>query len=201
MGQRLAAEGYAVLVPNPFYRLGRPPMPDWPLDFGSDEGRERAMGLVRSPTPERVAADARTFLEYLDGQAQVDPGRRAGVQGYCMGGPMAFRTAALLPGRVGAMASFHGGGLVTTAPDSPHRLVPEMRAKALVAVAGDDDAKDPGARPALEAAFQEAGLPARVELFAGEGHGWCVPDSHTYNHEAAERAWAELLELYRRALV
>ena len=201
MARRLAAQGYAVLVPNPFYRMKRAPMPDWKVDFSTADGRERAMALVHSLTSERVLTDAQAMFAFLDAQPEVDTAKKAGAQGYCMGGAMAMRTAAAVPERVGAVASFHGGGLVTPAPDSPHRLVSTIKAEALVAVATDDDQKDPGARPALEEAFAQAGLKARVELFAGANHGWCVPDSPSHNLQAAERAWAELEQLYRRTLM
>lgn len=200
MGRRLATQGYVVLVPNPFYRMKPAPMPDFKVDFSTPDGRERAMLLVQSQTAERARTDAEAMFAFLDAQPEVDTSKKAGVQGYCMGGAVAFRMAAALPARIGALASFHGGGLVTPAPDSPHRLVQHMAAEALVAVAADDDAKDPGARPALEEAFSLKGLTARVELFSGANHGWCVADSASHNLEAAERAWAELLELYQRAL-
>ncbi len=201
MGRRLAALGYAVLVPNPFYRMKRAPMPDWKLDWSTVEGREKAMALVHAMTQDRVATDAEAMFAFLDAQPEVDTTKKAGVQGYCMGGTVALRMAAVLPERIGAVASFHGGGLVTPAPDSPHRLVSKITAEALIAIAADDDAKEPGARPALEQAFAQAGLTAQVEVFAGTNHGWCVPDAPSHNLNAAEQAWEKLVTLYRRTLV
>ena len=200
MASRMAAEGYAVLVPNPFYRKGRAPIPSGPVNWADPADRAKLMELRSALTPEATARDAIACFAWLDGQSLVDPGKGAGVQGYCMGGPMAFQAAAALPDRIAAVGSFHGGGLVTSAPDSPHKLVARTRAEYLVAIAENDDQKEPQAKDALRAAFKAAGRPAEVEVYAGAQHGWCVPGSAVYNAEAAERAWSALLAMYRRRL-
>ena len=123
-----------------------------------------------------------------------------GTTGYCMGGPLVLRTAATSPERVGAAATFHGGSLVTDKPDSPHLLIPKMKAHFLIAIAANDDAKQPDAKGTLKTAFAQAQLPASVEVFEGTKHGWCPPDSHVYDHDAAEKAWGEMLSLFKSAL-
>jgi carboxymethylenebutenolidase len=155
------------------------------------------MSSVRAP--DAAEKDAAAYVAFLDAQAQVDKGRKIGVQGYCMGGALAFRTAASLPDRIGAGASFHGGGLVTDAPDSPHRLVPKMQARMYVGIAANDDEGQPEAKDRLREAFAAAKVPAEVEVYEGL-HGWCVPDSKVYNEPEAEKAWAKLLALYKSAL-
>jgi carboxymethylenebutenolidase len=200
MASRMAAEGYAVLVPNPFYRKGRAPIPSGPVNWADPADRAKLMELRSALTPEATARDAIAGFAFLDGQSMVDPGKGAGVQGYCMGGPMAFQTAAALPDRVAAVGSFHGGGLVTASPDSPHRLITRTRADYLVAIAENDDQKEPKAKDDLRSAFKAAGRPATVEVYAGAQHGWCVPGSPVYNPEGAEKAWSALLTLYRRRL-
>lgn len=194
MGRRLAASGYVVLVVNPFYRLG-------PAALTAGVGRDPAKraGLRAAMTPAAIERDSKAFVSYLDALAQTS-NAKVGVQGYCMGGPLSFRTAAAMPDRVGAVGSFHGGGLVTAEPDSPHLLIGRTRASYLVAIAQNDDAKEPGAKTVLREAFASAGRPAVVEVYAGD-HGWCVPDNGAYNAVEAERAWAALLELYRTNLV
>jgi carboxymethylenebutenolidase len=200
MAKRLSAEGYAVLAPNPFYRKGRAPLPAGPVNWADPADRAKLMELRSTLTAEATARDAIACFAWLDGQSLVDPGKGAGVQGYCMGGPMAFQAAGALPDRIAAVGSFHGGGLVTAGADSPHKLIPRTRAEYLVAIAENDDQKEPQAKDALRAAFKAAGRPAEVEVYAGAQHGWCVPGSAVYNPEAAERAWSALLALYRRRL-
>lgn len=200
MGRRLAASGYVVLVPNPFYRSKRAPVVEGAFDFSKPEDRAKVMALRAAMTNPGIDRDAAAFLAFLDAQPQVSRKRRAGVQGYCMGGPLSFRTAAALPGRIGAVASFHGGGLVAKGPDSPHLLIPKMKAEVYCAVADNDDKAQPEAKDVLRAAFAAAHLTARVEVYEGASHGWCVKGSQVYNEPAAERAWAELLGLYKRAL-
>ncbi len=158
------------------------------------------MGLARSLDAQTAATDARALTAWLDQQASVDKARKMGTTGYCMGGPLVLRTAAANPERVGAAATFHGGSLVTDKPDSPHLLNSRMKARFLVAIAASDDAKQPDAKGTLRTAFTQASLPASVEVFEGTMHGWCPPDSHVYNHDAAETAWAELLQLFKGAL-
>jgi carboxymethylenebutenolidase len=199
MGRRLAAEGYVVLVPNPFYRTARAPVVTGPVDFNKAEDRAKLMSLKDTLTDEGIDKDAAAYLRFLDAQKQVDKRKGAGVQGYCFSGPFAFQTAAIAPSRIRAVASFHGGGLVTKEPDSPHLLIPKTKASFLVAIARNDDAKEPDAKNVLKQAFAAAKRPATVEVYPGD-HGWTVPGSQSYDEAAAERAWAELMRLYRANL-
>jgi carboxymethylenebutenolidase len=200
MGKRLAESGYAVLVVNPFYRTKKAPTSTPHADFDDPATRDALTGLARSLTPETEVTDAKALTAWLDQQPSVEKSRKMGTTGYCMGGPLVLRTAATNPDRIGAAATFHGGGLVTDKPDSPHLLIPKMKARFLVAIAANDDAKQPDAKGTLQAAFAKASLPAKVEVFDGTMHGWCPPDSHVYNADAAEKAWSELLELFKSAL-
>lgn len=199
MGRRLAAEGYVVLVPNPFYRSVKGQIAGEGFNFANPEDRARVMSYRQAMTPDGVDRDAVAYLAFLDGQKKTDTKRRAGVQGYCMGGPLSFRTAGAVPGRIGAVASFHGGGLVTEEATSPHLLIPKTEASYLVAVAQNDDAKEPQTKEVLKQAFEAAGRPATVEVYPA-AHGWCVKGSQVYDEAQAERAWAELLKLYGKAL-
>ena len=201
MGRRLAAQGYVVLVPNPYYRKQKAPVVGPEFDFSKPESRAMLMPLAGSLTPDGTARDAQGFLAFLDARPQTDKHAKAGVQGYCMGGPLAFRTAAALPARIGAMATFHGAGLVTAKPDSPHLLIAELRAEALVDIADNDDKREPASKDALKAAFAAAHRPALVQVYDGCNHGWCVKGSAVYNEAGAEKAWGELSALYKRALV
>lgn len=200
MGRRLAESGYAVLVVNPYYRDATAPVVGEGASFQDAATRDRVMPLARSLSPETHFTDARAFVGYLDEQAAVDTSRGIGTTGYCMGGPITMRTAAAVPERIGAGASFHGGGLVTDQPSSPHLLVPEMQAAFLIAIAENDDDKEPDAKRVLRESFAAAGLPAEIEVYEGAMHGWCPPDSRVYNEVQAERAWARLLALFERAL-
>lgn len=201
MGRRLAAEGYIVLVPNPFYRSRRAPVVDGAFDFNKPEDRAKVFPLAEALTVEGTTKDAKAFVAFLDAQSQTNTKAKAGVQGYCMGGPLTFRTAAAVPSRIGAAATFHGGGLATDKPDSPHLLIPKMKAEVYVAVADGDDQREPAVKDTLKQAFAAAGKTARVEVYKGANHGWCVKGSQVYNEEAAERAWTELTALYKKALV
>jgi len=158
------------------------------------------MPLARSLSAATTVTDAKTYVAWLDQQQAVDRGRGIGTTGYCMGGPFTMRTAAAIPDRIGAGASFHGGRLVTDGEDSPHLLVPQMNAHFLFAIAENDDERDPEAKHVLRKVFDEAGLPAEIEVYAGAMHGWCPPDSAVYNEAQAERAWARLLVLFENAL-
>ena len=200
MGRRLALAGYAVLVVNPFYRNGRAPVVAEGASFNDPAVRELVMPMARSLNAETHFTDARAFVEYLDGHGSVAKDRKIGTIGYCMGGPMVMRTAAARPDRIGAGASFHGGGLATDAADSPHRLIPEMDAEFLIAIAENDDASDPAAKETLRESFAAADLAAEIEVYSGAQHGWCVPDSTVYHEEQAERAWSRLTALFERAL-
>jgi carboxymethylenebutenolidase len=200
MGKRLAESGYAVLVVNPFYRTKKAPTSSAHADFEDPATREALMGLAHSLTPETEVTDAKALTAWLDQQPSVDRSRKMGTTGYCMGGPLVMRTAATNPDRIGAAATFHGGGLVTDKPDSPHLLIPKMKAHFLIAIAANDDAKQPDAKGTLKAAFAQASLPANVEVYEGTMHGWCPPDSTVYSRDAAEKAWGELLMLFKSAL-
>ena len=200
MGKRLAESGYAVLVVNPFYRTKKAPTSAPQANFDDPATRDALMALARSLTPETAVTDAKAFTAWLDQQPAVDKSRKMGTTGYCMGGPLVVRTAATNPERIGAAATFHGGGLVTDKPDSPHLLIPKTKAQFLIAIAANDDAKQPDAKETLKAAFAQASLTAKVEVYEGTMHGWCPPDSHVYQRDAAEKAWSELLALFEHAL-
>jgi len=195
MGKRLAGSGYAVLVVNPFYR-GR-------KAAGAEAGSasiERMRPLARALNETTHMTDAKAFIGWLDGQTAVAKNRKIGTQGYCMGGPIAFRTAAAVPDRVGAVASFHGGGLVSDAPNSPHLQAAGTKAQFLVAIAENDDARSPNDKDVLKDTFAKSNLTAEIEVYAGAAHGWCPPDSRVYNEPQAEKAWSRLLALYAKAL-
>jgi carboxymethylenebutenolidase len=200
MGKRLAQSGYAVLVVNPFYRQQKAPTAPEHPDFNDPATRSALMALMGALTPETSFTDAKAFVAFLDSQPSVDRKRKVGTTGYCMGGPLTMRTAAAVPERVGAGGSFHGGGLVTDKPDSPHLLVPKMKAHYLFAIAENDDQKQPDAKNVLREAFAQAKLPAEIEVYAGTLHGWCPPDSQVYNPAQAEKAWSRLLVLLKSAL-
>ena len=199
MGKRLAESGYAVLVVNPFYRKMRAPVVPAGASFADEATRNTVMPLARSLSAATSTTDAKAFIAWLDAQPAVDRRRKLATTGYCMGGPITMRTAAAVPERVGAAASFHGGGLVTEAPDSPHRLVPQMKAHYLFAIAENDDAREPNAKNVLRDAFAAAGLPAEIEVYPAP-HGWCPPDSAVYDEAQAERAWRRMLALFEKAL-
>lgn len=199
MGRRLAAAGYVVLVPNPYYRTDRAPVVTGPFDFGDAKQRAGLLAIRAKLTDAMVDTDGAAFVSFLDQQKQTNRGKGAGVQGYCFSGPFAFQTAAVRSDRIAAVASFHGGGLVTSEPSSPHLLIPKTKASFLVAIARNDDAKQPEAKDVLKAAFAAAKRPAVVEVYPAD-HGWTVAGGGTYDEAAAERAWAELLKLYRLSL-
>lgn len=200
MGRRLAAEGYVVLVPNPFYRSKRAPVMEGTIDFNDPATRNLLMGYRKAMTHEGIAKDAIAYLSFVDAQPKTSKRRKAGVQGYCMGGALAFMSAAAVPGRIGAVASFHGGnGLVTKDPDSPHLLIPRTNAVFLVLQAQNDDQQQPQVKDELKQAFAQAHRRATVEVYRAN-HGWCVPGGQAYDHVQAERAWSALLQLYRTTL-
>ena len=200
MGKRLAESGYTVLVPNPYYRAARMPALPEGLDFSNPDDRAKIMGMVATITPATNVTDANALIGYLDAQGATDTSRKVGTTGYCMGGPMTMCTAAAVPERVGAGGSFHGGGLVTDKSDSPHLLVPKMKAHFLFAIADNDDKNQPEAKNVLRESFSKAGLPAEIEVYEGAQHGWCPPDGAVYNETQAERAWSRLLVLLENAL-
>jgi carboxymethylenebutenolidase len=210
MARRLAGDGYTVLVPNPFYRVAKGTVVDDPstFNFGDPAQRAKLTPLMGSINAEGAAErDAAAFITWLDAQPQIDKSKKVGTQGYCMGGALVVRTAAAVPNRVGAGASFHGGGLVTKNPNSPHLLAPKIKARMYFGVAANDDKQQPEAKTVLKEAFDAAKVPAEVEVYPNAAHGWCVPDmakqpsgEPIYNKPDAERAWAKLLALYKAAL-
>lgn len=200
MATRLAESGYAVLVVNPFYRKQRAPTAPPRADLKDPAVREAVMALRATLSPETAEVDARAFVAFLDQQPAVDTARKVGTAGYCMGGPLILRTAAAVPDRIGAAASFHGGGLATDKPDSPHLLIPAMKANLLIAIAENDDAKEPAAKDILRESFAKAGRLAEIEVYAGTKHGWCPTDSPMYDAAQAEKAWGRMQELFRRSL-
>lgn len=204
MAKRLAADGYSVLVPNPFYRVSK--APQYPDASGVNFATERPklgplMGSIGAAGA--VEKDAPAFVAFLDAQKEVDKKRKIGTQGYCMGGPLVVRTAATVPDRIGAGGSFHGGGLVSAAPTSPHLLAPKIKAHMYFGVASNDDKSQPDAKDKLKEAFGSA---AEVEVYGDALHGWCVPDmppgpaGPIYKKDDAERAWAKLMALYKANL-
>src|SRR6187549_722080 len=196
MGKRLAESGYSVLVVNPFYRVKKAPTAEKGGATPIDEVRPLAQGLNETTH----MADAKAFIAWLDKQPSVDKNRKVGTQGYCMGGPIAFRTAAAVPDRVGAVASFHGGGLVNDTPSSPHLQASKTKAQFLVAIAANDDARSPNEKTVMKDTFAKANLAAEIEVYTDSAHGWCPPDSRVYNEPQAEKAWSRLLALYGKAL-
>jgi carboxymethylenebutenolidase len=200
MGRRLAAEGYVVVVPNPFYRTRKAPVLSGPFDFGKAEDRAKLVDLMAPLNTATKTSDGKTYIGYLDTVQQVSKDAKIGVVGYCMGGPYTLFTAAAAPERVGAGVSLHGGNLVTDKPDSPHLLVPKIKASYYFGVAANDDQRQPEAKDALRDAFAAAKLPAKIEVYDGCQHGWCVADGMVYNKTGAERAFTEEMALYRKAL-
>jgi carboxymethylenebutenolidase len=196
MGKRLAESGYSVLVVNPFYRTKKAPT----AAAGGATPLQDVMPLARTLNETTHMMDAKAFIGWLDGQAPVARNRKMGTQGYCMGGPIAFRTAAAMPDRVGAVASFHGAGLVSDQPNSPHLQAAQSKAQFLIAIAANDDGRSPNDKTTLKETFAKANLPAEIEVYAGSQHGWCPPDSTVYNEPLAEKAWSRLLVLYGKAL-
>jgi len=196
MGKRLAESGYAVLVVNPFYRTKKAPT----ADAGAATPIQDVRPLAQSLNEITQITDAKAFIAWLDSQSSVSKTRKIGTQGYCMGGPFAFRSAFAMADRVGAVATFHGGGLVTDQPNSPHLEAAKSKAQFLIAIAANDDARSPKDKDVMKDTFAKAGLPAEIEVYEGSAHGWCPPDSHVYNEPQAEKAWSRLLALYSKAL-
>ena len=209
MGKRIAADGFSVLVPNPYYRMAKAPGIDMNgFSFANQADMAKLRPLMGSIGAAGAAEkDAVAFITFLDAQKQVNAAKRVGTQGYCMGGPLVMRTVAAVPARVGAGASFHGGGLVTDQPTSPHLLIPKMKARLYIGIASNDDQRQPDAKDKLKEAFAAANVPAEIEVYKSL-HGWCVPDmpaadasNPIYNKPEAEKAWAKLVALYKSALV
>jgi len=207
IGKRIAAEGYSVLVPNPFYRVAKAPI--WEdaskVDFAKE--RDKINPLMASVgAPGAAEKDAVAYIQFLDAQKQVNKSKKIGTQGYCMGGALVVRTAAAVPDRVGAGGSFHGGNLVNNTLNSPHLLAPKIKAKMYFGIAANDDMRSPDDKVKLKEAFEAAGNPAEIEVYKESQHGWCVPDMPAqngmpiYNKPDAERAWGKLVVLYKTAL-
>jgi carboxymethylenebutenolidase len=208
MAKRLARDGYTVLVPNPYYRSTRAPGIETGFDFSNAADRQKLSALRAPLTSDAVMQDATAYVAFLDSQASVDKAAKIGVVGYCMGGPMTMQAAAALPKRVGAGASFHGGGLVTDKADSPHLLARKIKARYYFGIAANDDEREPDSKTKLREAFNDAHLSAKIEVYEGCLHGWCVKDmplspegKRIYNEAQAERAWNELATLFKRAAV
>ena len=205
MGQRLAAQGYVVLVPNPFYRNAKAPVVDGSFDFSKPEDRAKVMPMAAALTADANISDAKSYVTFLDAQPQTDRKKKMGVQGYCMGGPLVVRTCATVPDRVGAGASFHGGGLVTKNPDSPHLLASKIKGRMYFGIGSNDDKSQPDAKDKLTESFEAANVPAEIKVYASL-HGWCVPDmppgptGPIYNQAEADIAFGKLVELYKAAL-
>ena len=208
MAKRLAAEGYSVLVPNPFYRISKAPFTDAStFNFANPDDMKKLgplMGSVNAPG--NAEKDAVAYVAFLDAQKPVNKSKKIGTQGYCMGGPLVVKTAAALPNRIGAGGSFHGGGLVTDKPDSPHLLASKIKAHMYFGIASNDDMRQPDAKDKLKEAFTAAKVPVEIEVYSASLHGWCVPDmpvqngAPIYNKPDAERAWAKLLALYKAGI-
>jgi carboxymethylenebutenolidase len=209
MARRLAMAGYSVLVPNPFYRVAKSPVYENAATVNFQQERAKLTPLMASITADgAVEKDAPAYIAWMDAQPSVDRSKKIGTQGYCMGGALVVRTAAAVPGRVGAGASFHGGGLVTQNPNSPHLLAPKIKARMYFGIAANDDMTQPDAKTKLKEAFDAAKVPVEVEVYPMAQHGWCVPDmppqangQPIYNKADAERAWGKLMALYKAALV
>lgn len=200
MGKRLAESGYSVLVVNPYYRTARGAVVPEGKTFRDPGIRELLMPHAQTLSPETCVRDGRAFVEYLDKQPSVDTNRKIGTTGYCMTGSYTMRLAAAIPDRIGAGGSFHGGGLATDEDDSPHLLASKMKAGFLIAIAANDDERDPNAKVLLREAFDSANVAAEIEVYEDTLHGWCPPDSAVYHEAQAERAWSRLLALFEREL-
>ena len=196
MGKRLAAEGYVVLVPNYYYRDRKAPIG---LNFSNANDRPQFTALRAKLTDAAYDMDAKAYIAFIDAQPQTNKRKKIGVQGYCMGGPASFRTAGVAPDRIGAVASFHGGGLTTNAANSPHLLVAKTKADYLIAVAQNDDTQQPTSKDILRQTFTTNKLPHKVEVYPAQ-HGWMVQGSAVYDAAQAERGWANMLSQYQRAL-
>jgi carboxymethylenebutenolidase len=208
MAKRLAAAGYSVLVPNPFYRVSKAPFTDASnFNFQNPADMAKLQPLMASVNaPGNAEKDAVAYVGFLDAQKEVNKSKKIGTQGYCMGGPLVVKTAAALPNRIGAGGSFHGGGLVTDKPDSPHLLASKIKARMYFGIAANDDMRQPDAKDKLKESFAAAKVPAEIEVYPASLHGWCVPDmpkqngAPIYNKPDAERAWGKLMALYKTAL-
>lgn len=200
MGKRLAQSGYSVLVVNPYYRMAKGDVIKEGDTYSDPAVRALVQPYRNALSPETCVSDGKAFVSFLDKQPSVDTSRMIGTTGYCMTGSYVMRLAAAIPERIGAGGSFHGGGLASKSPNSPHLLAPQIKAGLLIAIAENDDQKDPDAKNILREAFDAAGVDAEIEVYEGAMHGWCPPDSPVYNEAQAERAWSRLLALFEKEL-
>ncbi len=199
MSKRLAEYGYSVLTVNPFYRTQKAPTAPPNPNFQDPATREALFKLAGTLNATTHVTDTKAFVAWLDDQKQVDKNKKIGTEGYCMGGPMVLRAAATRADRIGAAATFHGGGLTTKNPDSPHLGIAQSKASYLIAIAENDDKSDPTSKDILRKTFDDAKRPAEIEVYAAQ-HGWCAIDSAVYKKDQAEKAWARKIELYKKAL-
>ena len=200
MSTRLAESGYAVLCINPYYRDAVAPVVETGESFQDASTQKKVLPMYRNLSPETHRTDARAFVDWLDAQSAVDTARPIGTMGYCMGGPMVMRAAAERSDRIGAGCAYHPVSLATEDDDSPHRLTPKMNGQFLIALAENDDERNPDDKSVLRETFANEGLTAEVTVFEGALHGWCVLDSRVYNEVPAEVAWAKTLALFETAL-
>lgn len=198
MARRLAADGFAVLVPNQYYRSAPAPHFAAISEWRTPEGQTKLRSMIPLLTSEAIVLDSRAMGEWLDNQPAVHSGRAMSAAGYCQGGAFAVRSAYAYPARIGAAASFHGASLVTDRADSPHRLLKATSARFLFAIARNDDARSPGDKTALIAAAKDAARKAEVEVYPAD-HGWCTIDSPVYDKRQADRAWERMLAMFRAA--
>ncbi|MEW6212656.1 MAG: dienelactone hydrolase family protein [Acidobacteriota bacterium] len=203
LGKRIAAEGYSVLVPNHLYRMAKSPVFDESFNYAQNPADREKYARIVKPflAPGAAERDAVAYVAFLDAQRQVNRKKKIGTHGYCLGGAYVIKTASVLPDRIGAGASFHGGFLVTDKPDSPHLLAPKIKARLYFAIASDDDKREPDVKDKLREAFAAAKVRAEIEVYPNALHGWCVPDSKAADNKTdAERAWVKLIALYKAAL-
>ena len=200
MAARLAESWYAVLCINPYYRDAIAPVVETGESFQDASTQKKVLPMYRNLSPETHRTDARAFVDWLDAQSAVDTARPIGTMGYCMGGPMVMRAAAERSDRIGAGCAYHPVSLATEDDDSPHLLIPKLNGQCLIALAENDDERNPDDKSVLRETFANAGLTAEVTVFEGALHGWCVLDSRVYNEAPAEVAWAKTLALFEAAL-
>ena len=201
MGKRLASQGYVVLIPNPFYRSSPAPAPRKGFNYFDLEQRKKVFSMMKLLIAKGAAErDTSYFVKFLKNHVSVDNSRKMGVSGYCMGGPLAFRSASHVPNFISAVASFHAGGLVTKDEDSPHVLIKKSKSRFYIAIASDDDKKNPNEKDQLRMSFSEADLEAEIEVYDKMKHGWCVSDSSVYSYTKAEAAWSKLIDMYNEVL-
>jgi carboxymethylenebutenolidase len=198
MAQRLANAGFAVLLPDLFYRYG-PYETLVPEEVFKGDVMATLGPLMATTGNDKAVEDTEAFLEYLDACGAVN-GRKLGAVGFCMGGGMAIAAAATFANRFAAVATFHGGNLATDAPTSPHRLASRIKGEVYVAGADNDESYPPAMAERLEQAFSDAGVNHSAEIYAGAAHGWMVPDFPVFDPALAERGWSSMLALFERNL-